>query len=226
MGRKKSGRIYRSDEANQRMFQLTAKRCDFWFGNAESYKRAASILLEKIKEEEKITPIPNGKGDITILTKQLLPPVGGPYVHLLGPAIENELKAILIALDPEKFVTEEGLEPSFATHNLQKLAQLANELQPGIIPLDKAKIATFDRLWLAIEGGKYNIGKTPRDYDKTDRLGLGISGGKGGHSPKYERTPEGESYVIDESSGDIADFNELFGTLEHIYRSLFSPASE
>lgn len=215
-----------SDEASRLMFQLRAKRPDFWFGNAESYERAASILLDKIKEEEKITAIPNGKGGIVIPVSELQPPIGGPYVHLIGLAIENELKAILIALDPDKFVTEEGLDHSFTKHKLQELAQMANEIRPRIIPLNKAKIATLNRLQLAIEGGKYNIGKTPREYDDIFQLGLGVSGGKGGHGPKYERTSSGEALIIDESSGDIAAFNELFGLLKNIYRSLLSPASE
>ena len=95
---------------------------------------------------------------------------------------------------------------------------MANDLRPGIIPLNEANSAMLDRLQLAIEGGKYNIGKTPHEYNKVFRLGLGVSGGKGGHALKYERklTPEGNA-VIDESSGEIGAFNELFRLLEQSY---------
>jgi hypothetical protein len=215
-------------ESSQQMFQLTTKRPDFWFGNAESYERAASILFDTIKEEAKITLIPNEKGRITIPRKELHPPIGGPHALLAGLSIENELKAILIALDPDKFVAKEGLHRSFTKHNLQELAEKANDLRPGIIPLEDSDKATLDRLQLAIEGGKYNVGRTPRDYDKIFRLGLGISGGKGGHGLKYacKLTPSGDALIIDESSDDIAAFNELFGSLKHIYRSLVGPASE
>ena len=99
-------------ESGLQMFQLFAKRPNFWFGNAQSYELAASILFDTIKEVAKITLMPNEKGEI-IPWKELQPPIGGPHALLAGLAIENELKAILIALDPDKFVTEKGLDPSF-----------------------------------------------------------------------------------------------------------------
>lgn len=206
-------------ESGQQMFQLLAKHPDFWFGNAQSYKRAASVLFDTVKEEAEDTLIPNEKGGITIPRKELQPPIGGPHALLAGLAIENELKAILIALDPDKFVTKKGLDRSFAKHDLQNLAQMANDLRSGIIPLDEAKIAMLNRLQLAIEGGKYNIGKTPRDYNKVFRMGLGVSGGKGGHGLKYERklTPERDAVIVDESSGEVGVFNELFDMLENRY---------
>lgn len=226
MGIKKGRWI--GDESSRQMFQLRAKNPDVWFGNAESYERAASVLFDIIKKEATITGMPNGKGGIAIPVSELQTPVGGPHALLAGLAIENELKAILVALDPDKFVTEKGLHKDFLKHNLQKLADKANNLRPGIILLDEAKIAILDRLWLAIESGRYNIGRTPREFNRFFQQGFGVSGGKGGPGLKYERklTPEGDAFVIDELSGEIGAFNDLFGTLKRIYRLLLSPAND
>ena len=152
-----------SEEVDQIVYRTAATNPNFWYGNAESFARAARELMRMLPEEQR------------------LPPLKGVATFLQGLAIENQVKAILIALCPHRFVVEDGLTDEFTKHNLQELIRIANGYKRNLIP-SKGRRDVIAKLKVAVEWGTYGIPKTVKDYQTATKEGGFLTiAGKGGH---------------------------------------------
>jgi hypothetical protein len=153
-----------SKDVSNTLFEGQAKSPEFWFGNAECFKWAASKLLEQAEIDETVDIGPDGEGGYKISTQASSPPLGGVITVLLGLTIENQVKAIVIALKAEDFVKDGELDGKFITHNLRELIGKANSLRPNLIRLKGLKDWTklLDKLASAVVWGKYGIPRTSK----------------------------------------------------------------
>jgi hypothetical protein len=169
-----------SEEVTRVMWSYVAKRPSTWFGNAECFERAVSELLKPVKEDETNIVVPDGKGGLRIFVPPLSPPLRGVITLLWGLAIENQVKAILVALKADDFITDEELNQAFTTHKLQELVRKANSLRPNLIPL-KGKTMLLEKLTLVVEWGKYGVPKTAAELYKSSQRGFPPIPPKCGH---------------------------------------------
>lgn len=194
-----------SRETSQVMWQLRVESPSLWHGNAEVFQHAVSKLLPVIKTAETDIIVPDGEGGLTVYIPPLSPPLRGTITLLQGLAIENQVKAILMATCPSRFVEGEELADEFITHNLRELIRIANELRPNTISL-KGRAQLLEKLDSTVVWAKYGVPTTVNKFHKTRKQGT--------ITPSV---PKGGYPLTDD---EIAACKILYSELERIYRSL------
>jgi hypothetical protein len=172
-----------SKEESKTLFERQAKSPEFWYGNAECFEHTALKLLELAKADETVGIVSSGEDRLAISARPPSAPLRGVITLLLGLAIENQVKAILIALKAEDLVKDGELDGKFATHNLRDIIGKANCLRPNLIRLkglkDRQKL--LDKLTSAVVWGKYGLPQTADELHKIRQKGFPPIAAKCGH---------------------------------------------
>lgn len=189
-------------ETSHAMWQFRVKNPSHWHGNAEVFQHAVSKLLPVVKAAETDIIVPDGDYRLKVFVPPLSPPLRGTITLLQGLAIENLVKAILIALCPSRFVVGEGLTDEFVKHNLQELIRIVNELLQNTILL-KGRMQLLRKLAATVEWAKYGVPKTATQFHETREQGV-----------LSQLVPRGGYALTDD---EIDTYNKLYEELEHIY---------
>lgn len=195
-------------ETSKVMWQLQVESPSLWHGNAEVFQHAVSELLPVIKKAEKDVIVPDGEGTLTVYIPPLAPPLRGTLTLLQGLAIENQVKAILMILCPNRFVKAEELTKEFVTHNLQDLIRIVNELRPNTISL-KNRAQLLEKLDSTVVWAKYGVPKTVNKFHETRK-----------QATLLPVVPKG-GYPL--TGHEIKASEKLYNELELIYRSFVEP---
>lgn len=99
-------------------FEFVGRQTTAWLLTAEELKRAADIL--SAAREADLSAAPQSHSAVNVRPH---PSLGGPYMLLVGFAVENLLKRVLIGRDPNQFPrTHAGIQ----TRDLKELAHKAD----------------------------------------------------------------------------------------------------
>jgi len=201
----------------RRDFSAYVRQSDLWFRNARSFKRTSELLLkqQKIDDEgfeqrrEQLQKHVEAGGHVNAPFGIHPPFLLGTIAFTMAMSIELQLKAILIAIRPMEFVTENHLNKSLTTHNIQQLIKLVKERMPNTIQA-RCKRKLIDKLSLIIIWGRYGFPKDTREFRKFVELEIG-----------HENVG-----MVTLSKGEISSCRELYDDLNCVYRTIMDYPSD